>query len=230
MPEADRIVAEYARRDASIPRERYLPAAPAQVLVRESRERAVLSVLRRAGMLPLRGRRILDVGCGTGQWLVDFETWGAERNRLAGIDLMPNRIAAARARLTPGADLREGDASRLPWPSSCFEIVVQSTVFSSVLDTATRRTLAAEMARVLAPVGVILWNDFFVNNPGNSAVRGVRRGEIAGLFPGFRVELRRITLAPPLARAVAPRSQLAAIAIEALRIFNTHYLGVLRRR
>jgi ubiquinone/menaquinone biosynthesis C-methylase UbiE len=229
VPEADRIAAEYARRDASIPRERYSPAAPAQVFVRQSRERAVLSMLRRAGMLPLGGRRILDVGCGTGQWLVDFETWGAERDRLAGIDLLPDRIAAARARVTPGADLREGDASRLPWPSSYFEIVVQSTVFSSVLDTATRQTLAAEMARVLAPVGVIIWNDFFVNSPRNSAVRGVRRREIGGMFPGFHIELRRITLAPPLARAVAPRSQFAAIAIEALRVFNTHYLGVLRR-
>jgi SAM-dependent methyltransferase len=229
VPEADRIAAEYARRDASIPRERYWPAAPAQVFVRQSRERALLSVLRRAGMLPLGGRRILDVGCGTGQWLVDFETWGAERDRLAGMDLLPDRIAAARARVTPGADLREGDASRLPWPSSYFEIVVQSTVFSSVLDTATRQTLAAEMARVLAPAGVIIWSDFFVNSPRNSAVRGVRRREIAEMFPGFHIELRRITLAPPLARAVAPRSQLAATAIEALRVFNTHYLGVLRR-
>jgi 2-polyprenyl-3-methyl-5-hydroxy-6-metoxy-1,4-benzoquinol methylase len=77
VPEADRIAAEYARRDASIPRERYSPAAPAQVFVRQSRERAVLSMLRRAGMLPLRGRRILDVGCGAGQWLWTFRPGGA---------------------------------------------------------------------------------------------------------------------------------------------------------
>jgi SAM-dependent methyltransferase len=229
VAEADRIAAEYARRAAAIPAERYSPAAPAQLLLRQSRERAVLAALRRAGMLPLAGRRILDVGCGTGQWLADFETWGADRDRLAGIDLLPERVAAATARLTPGADLREGDAGSLPWPSGHFDVVLQSTVFSSILDPAMRTAVAAEMARVLAPGGVILWNDFFFDNPRNRAVRGVRRREVDALFPGMRVELRRVTLAAPIARAVAPRSQLAAIALEALRVLDTHYLGVIRR-
>jgi SAM-dependent methyltransferase len=228
VAEAERIAAEYARRGTSIPPDRYSPATPAQLLLRQSRERAVLAALRRAGMLPLAGRRILDVGCGAGQWLVDFETWGADRAGLAGIDLLDDRIEAARTRLA-GADVRAGDASRLPWPSGHFDVVLQSTVFSSILDHAMRTAVAGEMARVLAPGGVIVWNDFFVDSPGNQAVRGVRRREVAALFPGFRVDLRRVTLAAPLARAIAPRSQLAAIALEALRLLDTHYLGVLRR-
>jgi SAM-dependent methyltransferase len=229
VAEAERIAAEYARRGASIPPDRYSPAAPAQLLLRQSRERAVLAALRRSGMLPLAGRRILDVGCGAGQWLADFETWGADRAGLAGIDLLDDRIAAAQVRLTPGADLRAGDASRLPWPAGHFDVVLQSTVFSSILDQPMRTAVAGEMARVLAPGGVIVWNDFFVDSPGNRAVRGVRKREVAALFPGFRLDLRRVTLAAPLARAVAPRSQLAAIALEALRVLDTHYLGVLRR-
>ena len=227
--EADRIVAEYARRAATSPPGRYSPAAPAAMFMRQSRERAVLAVLRGAGMLPLAGRSILDVGCGTGQWLTDFETWGASRDRLAGVDLLPDRVEFARSRLTPGADLREGDASRLPWPDASFDIVLQSTVFSSILDAAMRTDVAREMARVLAPGGVILWNDFFVDNPRNRAVRGVRRRDIGALFPGFRIQLRRVTLAAPLARAIAPRSQLLAILLEALRVLDTHYVGVLRR-
>jgi ubiquinone/menaquinone biosynthesis C-methylase UbiE len=228
VAEADRIAAEYAHRAVSLPADRYSPAAPAQLLLRQSRERAVLAALRRAGKLPLAGRAVLDVGCGDGQWLADFETWGAQRERLAGIDLLGDRLERARARL-PGADLRHGDASRLPWPAETFEIVIQSTVFSSILDAAMRRAVAGEMARVLAPGGVIVWNDFFVDNPRNRAVRGVRRRQIAELFPGFGADLRRITLAAPLARALAPRSQLAAAGLEAVRLLNTHYLGVLRR-
>jgi ubiquinone/menaquinone biosynthesis C-methylase UbiE len=91
----------------------------------------------------------------------------------------------------PGADLRHGDASRLPWPSGHFDIVLQSTVFSSILEAAMRAAVAAEMTRVLAPGGANLWNDFFVDSPRNRAVRGIRRREIAALFPGFDVELRR---------------------------------------
>jgi hypothetical protein len=32
-----------------------------------------------------------------------------------------------------------------------------------------------------------------------------------------------------IARALAPRSELAAIALEALRVLNTHYLCILER-
>jgi hypothetical protein len=74
---------------------------------------------------------------------------------------------------------------------------------------------------------VIVWNDFFADNPRNRAVRGIRRREIAALFPGFELELRRVTLAAPLARAIAPRSHLAAVLLEATSLFNTHYAGVL---
>ena len=228
VAEAERIAAEYARRAAELPAERYSTTAPEQVVWRQSRERAILRALRRAGMLPLAGRSALDVGCGSGQWLADLETWGATREQLAGVDLLPERLEAARARLA-GADLRQGDASRLPWPAGTFDIVVQSTVFSSILDPGMRAAVAAEMARVLAAGGVILWYDFFVDNPRNRAVRGIRRRDVAALFPGFRIELARVTLAAPIARAIAPRSQLAATALEALRALNTHYLGVLRR-
>jgi SAM-dependent methyltransferase len=198
------------------------------VLLRQGRERALLALLRAEGMLPLADRRILEVGCGSGQWLADFETWGARRERLAGIDLVPERVAAARARL-PGADLREGDAAGLPWDDGSFDVVLQSTVFSSILDPAMRSRVAAAMAAALAPGGVIVWYDFFVGNPRNRAVRGIRRREIAALFPGFAMRRRRVSLAAPLARAVAPRSMTAAIALDGLRLLDTHHLATLRR-
>jgi SAM-dependent methyltransferase len=211
-----------------VPPDRYAASAPAQMLYRQTRERAVLGLLRRAGMLPLTERRVLDVGCGVGQWLADFETWGARRELLAGIDLLPDRVAAARARLA-GADLRCGDASSLPWDSGCFDIAVQSTVFSSILDDEMKAAVAAEMARVLAPAGVVVWHDFFVDNPRNRAVRGIGRRELQSLFPGFDLRLRRVTLAPPLARLIAPRSAPVALLLEELRILDTHYVGLLRR-
>jgi SAM-dependent methyltransferase len=188
-----------------------------------------VSLLRSAGMLPLAGRRILDVGCGIGQGLADFETWGASRNHLAGIDLLADRVAAARARL-PGADLRVGDASSLPWDSDAFDIVFQGTMFSSILEPSMKATVAREMARVLAPGGAIAWYDFFVDNPRNRAVRGIGRRELASLFPGFDLRLRRITLAPPLARRLAPRAPLLALLAEELRVVNTHYVGLLLPR
>jgi ubiquinone/menaquinone biosynthesis C-methylase UbiE len=239
VKEVDRILREYERREREIPVDFYSPTHPANLFFRQSRERAVLQLLGRSNLFPLHNRRVLDVGCGTGQWLVDFETWGADRANLAGIDLVPSRVEQAAARLSglrdesgrtvsPGADIRLGDASRLPWEDDSFDLVVQSMAFSSILDQEMRRNLAREMARVVAPGGVILWYDFSVDNPRNPHVRGVRTKEILALFPGFTFESQRITLLPPLARRVAGISVLAAELLTRMRFLNTHILAVLR--
>jgi ubiquinone/menaquinone biosynthesis C-methylase UbiE len=228
MNEADRILEEHRRREREIPAGFYDLDRPANLFLRQGQERALRDALERSGLLPLSGRRLLEVGCGSGNWLEILERFGARREGLAGIDLDPGRAAACAARF-PGSDIRSGDASILPWESGRFDLVLQSTVFSSILDPEMRRAVAGEMLRVLAPGGAILWYDFFMDNPANPNVRGVRRREIETLFPGCRVELRRATLAPPLARRVVPASWTLASVLEALRVFDTHYLGLIRR-
>jgi ubiquinone/menaquinone biosynthesis C-methylase UbiE len=227
MTETERIRQEYERRAREIPSDYYSLARPGVLFGYTQRVRHVVAVLAREGLYPPAGLDICEVGCGTGQWLLDLVSWGADPARLAGIDLDLGRIATARQRL-PAADLRAGDAAELPWPDRSFDLVLQSTVFTSILETDLRRRVAAEMRRVLRPRGRILWYDFFRNNPGNKHVRGVRADEIRRLFAGWRVELERVTLAPPLARAIAPASWTLALWLEKLPWLRTHYLGVLR--
>lgn len=221
VSEADRILEELRRREREVPTDFYSLDRPANRFLRRGQERALARALEEIG--PLSGKRVLEVGCGSGNWLEML----AGASSLAGIDLDPGRAALAASRF-PGADVRTGDASRLPWESGSFDLVLQSTVFSSILDPGMRRAVASEMLRVLAPGGAVLWYDFFVNNPSNPHVRGVRRREIEALFPGCRVDLRRATLAPPLARRIVPVSWKLAALLEALRVFDTHYLGVIR--
>jgi hypothetical protein len=90
--------------------------------------------------------------------------------------------------------------------------------------------VAGEMIRVLKEDGIIIWYDYYTNNPWNPDVRGVKKREIHQLFPGCRVDLQKITLAPPLARALAPRSWLACSLLEKIPWLRTHYLGVIRKR
>ena len=92
-----------------------------------------------------------------------------------------------------------------------------------------KQAVAEEMLRVLNPSGFILWYDYHVNNPWNKDVHGVKKGEIHRLFPGCRITLHRITLAPPLTRLLAPHSFLLCSLLEKLRILNTHYLGVIQK-
>jgi ubiquinone/menaquinone biosynthesis C-methylase UbiE len=228
MRGSDRVREEYARRDRAIVDDRYATTNAFSLFYKQAMERALAHALGEAGLVPLAPRRILEVGCGTGRWLAALEGFGATRERLAGIDLVPERAEAAQERL-PEAEIRTGCASALPWPDGSFDVVLQSMVFSSVLDADLREMIAGEMARVLASGGVVLWYDFVVDNPRNRAVQGVRKREVAALFPGFELRWRRAVLAPPLVRLLAPRAWLLAMALQSMRVVNTHAMASLTR-
>lgn len=227
--EAERIRVEYARRAQTVPDDFYRPSRPANLFLRQGQERALLWALSSAKLLPLDARRILEIGCGTGRWLRLFNDFGADRARLAGIDLDQARLGEAIATL-PEADLRVGDAAQLPWPGATFDLIFQSTVFTSVLDDTVRGRIAQDMLRVLAPGGAILWYDFRVDNPNNPHVRGVPRRELRSLFPDCSITVRRTTLAPPIARRLVPRSWPVAALLDRLRLLNTHDTAVIRPR
>lgn len=127
----------------------------------------------------------------------------------------------------PAADLRTGDAVELPWDNDTFQLAVASTLFTSVLDLNVRRLIADEITRVLAPGGALLWYDFAYNNPRNPNVQGIGRAEIRKLFPALQGEIRTVTLAPPLARLIAPRWWTLATFLEAIPLLRTHLIAIL---
>ncbi len=211
-----------------MPADFYALDNPANLFIYQGQQRALQRALAQEQMFPLAGRRILDIGCGRGQWLGLFAAFAADPDGLAAIELDSQRAAAALRRF-PEADIRVGNAAELPWPDQSFDIVSQSTVFTSVLDPRVKRLIADEMLRVMRPGGRIVWYDFLFNNPRNPHVRGIGRREIGGLFKGCRVRFRRVTLAPPLARRVVPLSWPLARLLEQFRVMNTHYLAIVRR-
>src|SRR3954449_667771 len=112
--EAQRVKDAYARRAELGLDSRYDYWQPANLFIYQARERAVLALLREAGVLPLTGRRVLDVGCGDGAVLRDMLRYGASAEAASGIDLLPERVERARE-LTPVARIEVGDARELPF-------------------------------------------------------------------------------------------------------------------
>lgn len=196
----------------------------------QERERRLLVLLKRYGCAPLDRKKILDVGCGTGHWLREFIKWGAKPENLTGIDLLADRVAVARNLCPEGISLHCGNAGHLEFKNSTFDLVLQSTVFTSILDPTMKRQVAREMMRVLKDDGLILWYDYHVNNPSNPDVRGVKAREIQTLFPDCQIELQRITLAPPIVRRLTPYSWLLSYCLSKVPWLCTHYIGVIRKR
>jgi len=152
--------------------------------------------------------------------------WGLDAADLYGIELDRNRAEVARQAIS-GSHLKVGDARDLPWEEEFFQLVVVSTVLTSILEPRARQDVAQEIKRVLRPGGAVLLYDFRFNNPSNPHVRQLTRSEIRELFPGYRAKIRSITLVPPIARAVVPVSWTMATLLEWLPFLRSHLVSVM---
>jgi SAM-dependent methyltransferase len=224
--EEARIRAAYAKRQRDF---RYSWFNPGHLLMVQERERRLLALLKRHSFTALNIKKILEIGCGTGYWLREFIQWGARPENVTGIDLLPDRVAEARQLSPEAVNVDCGSAVNLDFPNAMFDLVLQATAFSSILDSGMKQQIASEMLRVLRHDGLILWYDYYIDNPWNSDVRGIKKPEIYRLFPGCQIKLERLTLAPPLSRSLAPYSWLLCCFLERIPLLCTHYLGVIHK-
>jgi SAM-dependent methyltransferase len=95
------------------------------------------------------GRRVLDIGCGSGVYLRAAADHGAE---VAGIDASDTLLSLARTRV-PGADLRRGDMQFLPYEDATFDVV---SGFNSFFFAADMVAALREAGRVAKPGGTVL--------------------------------------------------------------------------
>jgi SAM-dependent methyltransferase len=194
--------ARYARRRGDD--RRYSLLDRAVMRATQERQRAITDLFVSLGWLNLAEIRLLEVGCGSGANLLEFLRFGFRPEHLHGIELLTASADQARCLLPASLRVTTGDAvAAAPMvPAASQDVVYQSTVFSSLLDDAFQQRLADTMWRWARPGGGVLWYDFTFNNPRNPDVRGVPIARVRQLFPDGRLRTRRLTLAPPVARAV----------------------------
>jgi SAM-dependent methyltransferase len=197
--ELDAVAGRYARRGGP---DRYAASRPDAWQSMQERQRALLRLFDRLGFDDLGALRLLEVGSGGGWNLLELLRLGFAPEHLSGAELLPERVAMARRLLPPGVTLFEGDALRMAVAPGSQDVVFASTVFSSLLDDAFQQRLADAMWRWVKPGGGVLWYDFTIDNPRNPDVRGVPLERVRALFPHGELQSRRVTLAPPIARAV----------------------------
>jgi len=97
------------------------------------------------------GRRILDLGCGTGS--LTRALAGRFDSRVVGLDFSEAYVDHARRRIAdPRIELQVGDACAMPFPDSSFDHVLSMLVLPFVPNTAGA---VAEMRRVARPGAVV---------------------------------------------------------------------------
>lgn len=103
----------------------------------------------------IKGKRILDAGCGGGLLSEDFARAGA---LVTGIDVRAGAIETARehaVRVGLSIDYHVGSVEDLQLPESSFDVVLTSFVLEHVSDL---QRAIANVARVLKPDGLYLYS------------------------------------------------------------------------
>ncbi len=111
---------------------------------RAGQERRLQMILRDA---PVRGRRVLDAGCGLGLYLEHLAEQGA---CVHGIEFDAERARAA-AQVRP--HVLQASAEALPYAEASFDLVLSNEVLEHVQDD---RQAVREAVRVLAPGGQMI--------------------------------------------------------------------------
>ncbi len=203
------------------------PRNPVSLYYRHALEKALIELFN-TNDLVLDKYRVLDVGCGMGNFLRFLVSLQANPHKLFGIDLMSYRITGAKEASPSSITYMVGDAAQLPYAADSFDMVSQFTVFSSILESSLRRQVALEMSRVANEGAYILWYD--MDTPQQKTTRGVDLKELLDLFSGCQV-VSYSKLHTRYSARIARRSQvLAGIWDRLPGIPKTHYLALLQNK
>jgi SAM-dependent methyltransferase len=230
----------YARRDAQQCGSIYDRHFLTGLYCKNERETIYARIIRQTFGSDLSKRKIIEIGAGAGGNLLFFQYLGFQWGNIYANELLEDRYNLLKMRILPPpiqvqqADWQtltekvciQGDALQLPYKEE-FDVVLQSTVFTSILDDSFRKALADKMLDMLKPGGIILSYDFTYNNPNNRDVRRLTKKEIENLFSGCRdIQFQKVTLAPPVARRVGKLYNLVNFIFPALR---THLIAAIKK-
>ncbi|CAN5598713.1 27-O-demethylrifamycin SV methyltransferase [soil metagenome] len=136
--------------------------------------------------LDLRGKRVLDLGCGTGGSAL-FIASQFDPEQLIGVDIEAGVVTkaidnAAAAGLDDRTSFLQVDPGPLPFPDGCFDVVFSK---DAIVHIGNKQALAHDVFRVLAPAGVFAASDWMSGSDAPASPALAHYQEIEGLGFGL---------------------------------------------
>lgn len=193
-----------------------------------SREKVFVSSLLKYFGTDFSKLKVLDLGFGSGNDIFTLIKSGFAVENISGVEVIEERFHHVK-RIIPNLDIKLNNGFNIPFEDEKFDIVIQSTVFSSILNPQSRKELANEMIRVLKPNGKIFFYDMRFNNPWNKNVTKMDKAEINILFPQKNKTFNFITLNPVIARKLASKSIILCEFLEKIPLLCSHYYTIIEK-
>jgi len=132
----------------------------------------------------IRGKKILDLGCGTGIYAKILTKKGA---KVKGIDISKEMIKIAQKE-NPEIEFKVGNAEKLPYKSKEFDIVLSALVLEYFKDW---NKVLKEINRVLEKDGLLI---FSIGNPVSSSIKRIKfKGKKFRLVKAYFKENLRVS-------------------------------------
>lgn len=141
--------------------------------------------------LTLKNKKILEIGCGTGNNFTNYLKFGVQDKDIYGLDLIIERLLTPK-KIYKNVKLINNDSQFIPFKSKSFDIIFQFVVFSSILDDNVCKNIASEMLRVLKDDGMIIWYDAHGGKMMSEHTRSFSENQIKKYFPNCKYEFKRI--------------------------------------
>lgn len=175
-----------------------------------------------------RAGTVVDVGCGSGSLGLLLDHRALRPGRYLGVDLLEERVEAARAAV-PWGEFLVGSADRLPLPDGVADVVVAATLLSSLREPFLLQAVATDIARVLRPGGRLVVYDIRYPSPRNRLVVPLTPARLRELFPGWPIDARTITLLPPIARSPLGAGARRYRCLVSIPVLRSHLAATLTR-
>lgn len=194
-----------------------------------SREKSLLQLLYKYIGTDISKIKVLDVGFGSGGDILNLVKYGFEVTNVSGVEVLTGQVKKLKE-ILPSANLQLTESFTLPFKDNCMDLILQSTVLSSILDFNSRKELAGEMYRVAKPDGKIFSYDIRIFNPWNKNVTKIDKTEINKLFPQAKTAFYSTTLNPVIVRKIGKFSTLLCEILDKIPFLCSHYYTVIEKK
>ncbi|HLC83685.1 MAG TPA: class I SAM-dependent methyltransferase [Bacteroidia bacterium] len=168
--------------------------------------------------------KFMEIGAGAGSNIPFFNSLGIKDENIYANELVEDRSQKLKLNF-PNITVLSGDALQIKMENA-FDIVFQSTVFTSILDLNFKKKLSKNLWEMTKTGGMVLWYDFMYNSPNNKSVKGIDKSEIKLLFNDSKnIEFFKVTLAPPIGR----RFQNWYSFLNSFSFLRTHVIAVIHK-
>ena len=226
--EANEIIERYKRRSKKDKADFYNIATPSCMMSSLEKEKRTIRILAKNFGCNFVNKKFLEVGCGTGTNLCNLISWGEHPENLFGNDIFEPSLQTARQRLPQTVSLQQGNFLDCKYDDQAFDVILFSTVLSSILDEDFQIECLKRSYNLLKPNGIVLLYDFQFDNPWNKDVKGIHLKKLKQAIPWSHTAFSRVTLCPPLARKLEFSPFLIKM-LTACKFLNTHVIGFFKK-